>query len=70
MKEKKPCTTTTVMHGTFARGSTLLALIQSIKASCFCYNVATGPDWGHSELVFICFPQGYLQHRILRYIPL
>lgn len=49
-----------------SRGSTLLALLpwsrQDTKPLNLDDNGITGPDWGHSEVVFGCFPIRCFQH--------
>ena len=43
--------------GRVSRGSTLLAISVFTKYNHFIDdNGITGPDWGHSEVVFNCFP--------------
>ena len=74
--QKVPCTVQTV-QGTFSRGSThVIFLVKEIaiyncrlylfhifrKITHFDGNGITGPDWGHSEVVFGCFLSGCFQH--------
>ena len=68
VQKRSPMHYNRVMHGTYQRGSTLLACLafqmtDIAKQTTYDYNVINGPDWGHSELVFRYLLQKRFQHK-------
>lgn len=60
----------TCIRGDMDRGSTQISVLFRKKNLSFNDNGVTGPDWGHSELVFGCFLQRCFQHAQKRFLPL